>query len=176
MRSINSLRVLDRMLKVRQRQQRIIPMINFTCNGSINKWIVAARWDDRGDRTFFPQLQIWRRSRTNNNMYTLVDSTPTMGATENTSEIYEFVPSSSLQFQQGDILGVFNLDNPRLGIYYVDRIGPANYYTGTGRSSSPSNSPFTINSDTDSQSDLPLIAVETSKLLSAFTSSFDFVS
>ena len=107
-------------------------------------------------------------------MYTLVNGTPTMGATENTSEIYEFVPSSRLQFQQGDILGVFNPNKPRLGIYYVEGIGPANYHTGTG--GSPSNSPFTINSDTDSQSDLPLIAVETSKLLSAFTSSFDFVS
>ena len=171
MRSIN--RVLDRTLKVRQRQQRIIPMINFTCNGSIDKWIVAARWDNKRDRSFFPQLQIWRRSP-GTDMYTLVDSTPTMGATENTSEIYEFVPSSRLQFQQGDILGVFNPDKPRLGIYYVEGIGPANYHTGTG--GSPSNSPFTINSDTDSQSDLPLIAVETSKLLSAFTSSFDFVS
>ena len=175
MRSINSgLKVLDRMLKVRERQQRIIPMINFTCNGSINKWIVAARWDNRDDRRFFPQLQIWRRSQDTNNMYTLVDSTPTMGATENTSEIYEFVPSSRLQFQQGDILGVFNLDKPRLGIYYVDRIGPANYYIGAG--SSPSNSPFTINSNTMFQSDLPLIAVETSELVLAFTSSFDFVS
>ena len=101
-------------------------MINFTCNGSINKWIVAAKWDDKDDHTFFPQLQIWRRSQDTNNMYALVDSTPTMGATENTSEIYEFVPSSSLQFQQGDILGMFNLDKLRLGIYYVDRIGPAN--------------------------------------------------
>ena len=125
MRSINSLRVLDRMLKVRQGQQRIIPMINFTCNGSINKWIVAARWDNGRDRTFFPQLQIWRRSP-GTDMYTLVNGTPTVAATENTSEIYEFVPSSSLQFQQGDILGMFNLDKLRLGIYYVDRIGPAN--------------------------------------------------
>ena len=126
MRSVNSgLSVLDRMLKVRQRQQRIIPMINFTCNGSIDKWIVAAKWDDKDDHTFFPQLQIWRRSP-GTDMYTLVDSTPTMGASENNSRIYEFVPSSRLQFQQGDILGVFNPDNPRLGIYYVDRIGPAN--------------------------------------------------
>ena len=107
-------------------------------------------------------------------MYILVESTPTSGATENASEIYEFVPSSRLQFQQGDILGVFNPDKPRLGIYYVDGgIGPANYHTGTG--SSPPNGPFTIVSNTDSQNDLPLIAVETSKLLLTFTSSFDFV-
>ena len=173
-RSINSgRRVLDGMLKVRRRQQRIIPMINFTCNGSINKWIVAAKWDNRNDRTFFPRLQVWRRTP-GTNMYTLVGSTPTMGATENTSMIYEFVPSSRLQFQQGDILGVFNPDKPRLGIYYVDGgIGPANYHTGTG--SSPPNGPFTIVRNTNSQNDLPLIAVETSKLLLAFTSSFDFV-
>lgn len=165
------MRVLNRMLKVRERQQRIIPMINFTCNGSINKWIVAAKWDNKRDP--FPQLQIWRRSP-GTDMYTLVNGTPTVATTVNTSEIYEFVPSSRLQFQQGDILGVFNPDKPRLGIYYVDKIGPANYHTRTG--SSPSNSPFTINSNTDSQNDLPLIAVETSKLLLAFTSSFDFVS
>ena len=149
-------------------------MINFTCNGSINKWIVAAEWDNRNDRTFFPQLQVWRRSPGTTDMYTVVGSMPTMGATENASEIYEFVPSSRLRFQQGDILGVFNPDKPRLGIYYVDRIGPANYHTGTG--SSPSNSPFTIVQSTNSQNDLPLIAVETSKLLLAFTSSFEFVS
>ena len=111
----------------------------------------------------FPQLEIWRIQSAGSNVYDRVGSTLTEGAVENVTEIYEFVPTPPLQFQPGDILGIFNPDNPRLGIYYVDTIGPPNYRTSVG--TSPSTDPFTISGNTASQNDMPLITVDTSELL-----------
>ena len=141
-------------------------MINFTCSGSINKWTVAAEWNGGRMHVNFPQLEIWRIQSAGSNVYNRMGSTLTEGAVENGSRIYEFVPSPPLQFEPGDILGIFNPDDPRLGIYYVDRIGPPNYHT-TDEGTSPSTDSFTITGDTDSQNDLPLFTVDTSELLHA---------
>jgi len=157
-------RVVGGSLRTRRRQQRIIPAINFTCSGLINKWTVAAKWNGR--HVNFPQLEIWRIQSGGSNVYYRVGSTLTEGEVENDSQIYEFVPSPPLWFQPGDILGIFNPDNPRLGIYYVDTIGPPNYRT-TGEGTSPSTASFTISGSTDSQNDLPLITADTSELLHA---------
>jgi len=53
-------RVVGGRLGTRERQQRIIPMINSNCSGSINKWTVAAKWSGGGNNINFPQLEIWR--------------------------------------------------------------------------------------------------------------------
>ena len=132
-------------------------MINFTCSGSINKWTVGARWN--GGRVNFPQLEIWRIQSAGSNVYNRVGRTPANGMVENTIGIYEFVPSPPLNFQSGDILGIFNPGNSRLAIYYVNRIGPPNYH-GT---STPSTDQFTISGNTASQNDMPLITVDTSE-------------
>ena len=161
-------RVVGGSLRTRERQQRIIPAINFTCSGLINKWTVAAKWNGGGMHVNFPQLEIWRIQSAGSNVYNRVGSTLTEGAVEHESEIYEFFPSPGppLQFEPGDILGVFNPRRPRLGIYYVDTIGPPNYHT-TGEGTSPSTTSFTISGNTRSQNDLPLITVDTSELLHA---------
>lgn len=136
-------------------------MINFTCSGSINKWTVGARWN--GDRVNFPQLEIWRIQSAGSNVYNRVGSTLTNGMVENTNGIYEFVPSPPLNFQSGDILGIFNPANSRLAIYYVDTIGPPNYRISVGTSTTPSTDQFTISGNTASQNDMPLITVDTSE-------------
>ena len=157
-------RVVGGRLRTRERQQRIIPMINFTCSGSINKWTVAAEWNGGRMHVNFPQLEIWRIQSAGSNVYNRMGSTHPGGAVENDSEIYEFVVSPPLQFQPGDILGIFNPHRPRLGIYYVETIGPPNYHT-TNEGTSPSTASFTISNT--AQNDLPLITVDTSELLHA---------
>ena len=114
-----------------------------------------------------PQLEIWRiqSAKSEVHAYDRVGSTLTEGAVENDIEIYEFFPTPPLQFQPGDILGIFNPDNPRLGIYYVDRIGPPNYRSIVR--TSPFTGPFTITENTNSQNDVPLVTVDTSELLHA---------
>jgi len=139
-------------------------MINFTCSGSINKWTVAAKWNNGGMHVNFPQLEIWRIQSAGNNVYNRMGSTLAEETTENDNETYEFVLSTPLPFEPGDILGIFSPHRPRLGIYYVDTIGPPNYHT-TGEGTSPYTASFTVSGNTRSQNDLPLITVDTSELL-----------
>ena len=141
-------------------------MINFTCSGSINKWTVAAEWDGGGNNINFPQLEIWRTQSAGSNVYNRVGFTLAEETIRNDNQTYEFVLSTPLQFEPGDILGIFNPQRPRLGIYYVETIGPPNYHT-TGEGTSPSTASFNISGNTRSQNDLPLITVDTSELLHA---------
>ena len=151
----------------RDQQQRIIPHINFTCDGSITKWIVGAKWDASGQRVHFPDLQVWRS--TGENVYTRVGSTTLNFASESATGIYEFTPSEPVEFHNGDILGIFqpSNSNSRLRLFYEENNGPTNYYEETHNNDvDPPSDTFTITEGmTSTQNDLPLITVEISKLL-----------
>ena len=41
---------------------QMMRMINFTCDGTITKWIVLGRWDSGGMHDWYPDLQIWRKN------------------------------------------------------------------------------------------------------------------
>jgi len=84
--------------------QQIIPRLNFSCDGAINKWTVKALWNNCG--TVFPDLQIWRSS-SGNGLYTKVGNTTLNASERNSSSVYELVVKPSLLFRRGDILGIF---------------------------------------------------------------------
>ena len=79
----------------------LIPDINFTCDGTITRWIVGARWEDDNDA--YTELQIWRMS--SDNEYIKIAGTNIIVGSENDSEVYEI--DNQLTFQEGDILGYF---------------------------------------------------------------------
>ena len=108
---------------VRDRQQRVFPDISFTCNGSITKWIVGA--GTGGGSSPSSELQIWRRSGADS--YTKVASTQlTAQSPINNSNVYEYVPSSPLGFQEGDVLGVYQREGSSVVPYYQESTGPVN--------------------------------------------------
>ena len=113
----------------RDKQQRIIPQINFTCDGAITKWIVLGRWDNSGMRRWYPDLQIWRRTGTNT--FTKVGNT-TLRIETGSSDMtyYEYSPPTPLSFQTGDVLGIFlpDMGRNRLRLYFQSDVGPQNYY------------------------------------------------
>ena len=152
----------------RDQQQRIIPSIAFRCNGSITKWIVAARWRSDEDRVYFPELQIWRATVITN-IYRRISASTFSATAENASNVYEYTPSSPLPFQEGDFLGIFQPDRStsRLRVYYIDNVGPPNYYYDPDdldlNVDTPPIGPFRITSSTSTQNDQPLVAVEISK-------------
>ena len=153
-------------LRNRDQQQRIIPSIAFRCSGSITKWIVAARWEDGGGRVYFPELQIWRATVVTN-VYRKISASTFSATAENANSIYEYTPSSPLPFQEGDILGIFQPSGTasRLRVYYVDNVGPPNYYYNSNRNTPPTGllGVFLITGSTSAQNDQPLVAVEISK-------------
>ena len=166
--NLDTLRELGRVtggnLSNRDQQQRIIPSIAFRCNGSITKWIVAAKWEDGGGRNYFPELQIWRFF---GRWYGKINNSTLSATTNNSNSVYEHTPSSPMPFQEGDILGIFQPSRAasRLRVYYVDNVGPPNYYYDRRFNvNTPPVGIFLITSSTSTQNDQPLVAVEISEL------------
>ena len=79
----------------------MIPAINFSCSGTIIKWIIAARWRESFES--FSELQIWRP--VSGDEFVKINSTIISATSENDSEIYEL--ETLLAFQEGDVLGYF---------------------------------------------------------------------
>ena len=101
----------------RKRELRIFPDINFMCSGNLTKWIVAG---EASDDTLGAELQIWRRSNIGQNSYTLVGSSVLPVSSNSFVGVYNYTPSTPLEFQEGDILGVYQ-------VYYQETTGPANH-------------------------------------------------
>ena len=139
----------------RERQLRIFPDISFTCSGNLTKWIIAG--EDGYDGA---ELQIWRRSNVGQNNYTLVGSSVLSVSSNSFVGVYNYTPSTPLEFQEGDILGVYqHSGSARVKVYYQETTGPANY-----RHSVNTNPPLDIEVLTEpsliNQYDYPLVSVE----------------
>ncbi len=148
----------------RPRQQRIIPGINFTCDGFIVKWILRGRWDSSDGHDFNPDFQIWRRGD-ENGAYIPVGNTTIRVVSENSSRIYEYPVSPPLAFQRGDVLGIFQPRNVynRLRVYFETNNGPTNYYIRTGSNEmEPPLQEFST-AVADNEPALPLVTVEISE-------------
>ena len=165
--SMDSLLTPPDNLGFRGRAQRIIPSLNFSCDGAINKWIVRAQWNGGG--TVFPDLQLWRSS-SGNGVYTKVGNTTLSAAAQNTSSLYELAVKPSLPFQRGDILGIFEAagSSSRLRIRYrTGRGNPWNFVFRPPAASSVTEPPLetftTTSSGLRQQTVLPLVTVEISK-------------
>lgn len=146
-------------LENKDRRQVIIPDINFTCNGTINKWIFGAKWMENSPA--FTELQIWRR--TSDTEYTKVGNTTIMAGTENGSEIYEYQLHTPLAFQEGDILGYFQprKQKSELDLYLENSERLTTYHIRLDNNDFTPDDHFTLSDDTDTDSKYPLIAVRT---------------
>ena len=109
-------------------RQVLIPDINFTCNGTITRWIIGARWE--GQSPAHTELQIWRKISTTGNTYTKITGTTLNFDTQNSSEVYEYVLNSPLAFKEGDIQGYFQpiRNRSEINLYLEDSKRLTTYY------------------------------------------------
>ena len=137
----------------RDNQQRLFPDITFTCNGSITKWIVGGTAENGAS---LPELQIWQNIGKNSYTKTKFSLIPSSAIFNN--NVAEYTLSTPLEFQEGDILGVYQprQQNSALVVYYQERDGPVNYEEGDN-----SLSTVTLGSP-HNQYDYPLVTVEIS--------------
>ena len=113
---------------------RIFPDINFTCSGNLTNWIVASKKDDSKGA----ELQIWRRSNVGQNNFTLVGSSVLPTSSNSFVGVYNYTPSTPLEFQEGDLLGVYQRSGSgRVTVYYQETTGPANYRHSSDLSMTP---------------------------------------
>ena len=148
-------------LDTRDRRQVVIPDINFSCNGTITRWIVGAEWE--GDDRAYTELQIWRRTSTTN-QYMKVNGTSIMVSGQNDSKVYEL--ETSLAFQEGDVLGYFQPRDSRSQVdLYLENSGRiTTYHTQLERNDltpPATGAVFATNGSADVDDRYPLIAVRT---------------
>ena len=143
-----------------RQQQRIIPQLNFTCNGSITKWIFAASWNGGTNRDLYPELQIWRPIGSGS--YMKIQSSTVNSARDFTNR-YEYIPNPPLDFQVGDIVGIYQPLQSRSRLYLQYYQGNVysqliNYYFQTSTLQFQNFS--TSEPGVMSESILPLVTVE----------------
>ena len=147
-------------IRTHERQQRIIPGIKFTCNGTLTKWIIGAqRTVTEATNPRHPQLQIWRLRQGSTNTY---DRTTFSDITElNTTDdlnVYEYIPNPPLEFQANDFLGLYQprISNTQVEVYYQISGAPHNF--ARFNQDSPVTRDFITGRGVDN--DLPLVTVE----------------
>ena len=113
-------------VRERGRQQRLFPDITFTCNGSITKWIVGAR--HQPGRLRPPELQIWRRNVKSQSLQFIKTGFDLLEPNEIHPDVHEYIPNPPFEFQEGDILGLFqpNIKFSETVFYYQHHDGPIN--------------------------------------------------
>ena len=140
----------------RRVQHRIFPDINFTCSGNLTKWIVGGTvgYGIGGE------VQIWRRNNGSENDYTKVGFSILQATDPDNDHVYEYIPDPPLEFQEGDILGVYQ-GRGNMTVFYQDTTGPANYRRPGNVDVVPP-APATLNGATlvVSEYDYPLVTVE----------------
>ncbi|XP_019849282.1 PREDICTED: probable serine/threonine-protein kinase dyrk2 isoform X2 [Amphimedon queenslandica] len=141
------------------RRLYLYPEIVFSCNGSLTKWIYG------GEGIFTMEsgqheLQIWRQLGPNN--YNKIGSSLVNASTMIGTNLYEFIPQTLLQFQEGDIFGVhiFHLIQGVLSLYEQVGNGPLNEQINDFADSPLST--ITQALVTDSNNNFPLVTVEVS--------------
>ena len=112
----------------KEKEQRLFPNITFTCNGAITKWIVGAG-NVNISNSDNSQLQIWRRGSSSNTTYNKIGASILIPNETSHPNVHEYIPNPPLEFQEGDILGVYQPDDTdnQLKLYYQENTGPLNY-------------------------------------------------
>ena len=133
------------------RRQQISPEMNFTCNGTITKWIIGADSFFDVNRHLYPELQVWRNI--GNSTYVKISGTYIFLPFADLSDrIYEYSGFTPIEVQTGDILGVFTPDDSYSRIFLLSE--------GPGGSNHPAQYYHSFSDRTLSSSNIDVINIE----------------
>ena len=130
----------------------------FLCNGLVTKWIFGAE-NQTNTQNASAEFQIWRQQSSSSYNKVSFSSITFDNVTMIGTNLYEFIPETPLQFQEGDIFGVYipPQSSSRLVFYEQIESGPLNRFRAGDALS-------TITGSLDSvANNYPLVAVEISK-------------
>ena len=109
----------------KDQDQSIFPDITFNCNGFITKWIMGAERFNVNS-PLHPELSIWRRISSDTYIKIKSSFLQTINETNHTY-VYEYSPNPPLEFQEGDILGMYQPSDGNVAVYFQKNTGPLNY-------------------------------------------------
>ena len=95
------------------------------------------------------------------NNYNKVGSSVVPGIDNGNMHVFEYIPNPPLEFQEGDILGIYQRGGgDRMRVYYQETTGPVNYRLPGNLNTGPP-APDTLTGATlVNQYDYPLVTVE----------------
>ncbi|XP_003384571.3 PREDICTED: uncharacterized protein LOC100631392 [Amphimedon queenslandica] len=151
--SENALRIHRSQMFQNQRQYLYLDMF-FLCNGSVTKWIFGAE-NQTNNQNALAEFQIWRQQSSSYNKVSF-SSITFNNITMIGTNLYEFIPQTPLQFQKGDIFGVYipSPSSSRLVFYEQIQSGPLNRFRAGGALSTITGSLESV------ANNYPLIAAE----------------
>ena len=164
---LNTLRreavLLYNSVEERDQQQRILPSMNFSCSGTINKWSFVTRNRTGGRRDQYPQFQLWRPDGTRRYRKVYESNITSTISGQSDFTVEEYIPDNPVPFEAGNIFGVYQpqLSRRRLSMVYVDvphGYGYDNYHINNVMSLEVFNT-----HDSTAANNYPLVAVKTSK-------------
>ena len=138
-------------------RQFVFPNYSFSCAGLITSWSLGlAERRGNDERMNYPQLQIWRRR--SGDLYDRIATTELTATAISPNQLYSVTIVPPLQFQSGDLLGMFlpedEPDNGRLRVFFGQNAGPM--YRFADSAASLTSLPVAGNSDNDR----PFLALE----------------
>ena len=87
-------------------KQSLFPGIVFSCNGTVTKWIFGATINNIISHFIkLPEPQIWQKVGPKN--YIKRGSSSLENITMISTNLYELIPQPPLQFQEGDVFGIY---------------------------------------------------------------------
>jgi len=115
-------------IKNNQIHQGLFPDIRFMCPGNLTRWTLVA--NPVGGGTRYPEVHVWRRDGISNTFTRFKRNKLSEDSPSPTSRVYEAIRDPPLQFEAGDVLGVYNPTVPALTLQYQKQGGPRNHYIG----------------------------------------------
>ena len=145
--------------------QRILPSMNFSCSGTINKWTFVARSRNGRNHDQYPLFQLWRPNGTGQyeRVYESNSSSGTGLTVDKPGLTVVYVPQNPVPFQAGYILGVYQPGDGRLSLLYGRVKKSYGYYHNYSGDLGMSLEVFNTSGSTTGY-DYPLIAVITSEI------------
>ena len=146
---------------LKDERQYLYPEMVFYCHGKVTKWIYGGTFNYSQHKTKLPELQIWRQTSIHN--YMKIASCILNGSTIISTNLYQFIPQPPLQFQEGDIFGIYvpSKDENPLTLYTQYRNGPKNLPFHSNHSWPEINEMHNVLSS--DEVDFPLVTAEISK-------------
>lgn len=114
-----------------------------------------------GGGLLYPEMHVWRRNGLTTSFTRFKRNKLSSDSPNPVSRVYEAVRDPPLQFQAGDVLGVYSPPTPALRIMYQSQGGPVNYYIG-GPGSAPDEFDLRSGLVLENRNDYPLVAVDVS--------------
>lgn len=108
--------------------QAVFPDIRFVCPGNLTRWTLVAKPVGGGSQ--YPEVHVWRPEGVFNTFTRFKRNKLNQDSPSPVSRVYEAHRDPPLQFEAGDVLGVYNPTIPALAFLYQGQGGYRNYYIG----------------------------------------------